>query len=244
MHYPLRPVYRCCRYGSINPLQIHELHFFELTITRPYGRQRHLRHGRDRHVSARGEARQLATVATHPLALARRSPQHLLATVQIGITLVGVLAAAFSGASISAQLAGLLKEIAWLAPYADKVAFGLVVVILTYFTLVIGELVPKRIGLGNPEGVASVLAGPMNWLSRAGAPLVFLLGRSTDALLKVFRIKPETEIKVTEEEVRLLVSEGMRAGLFHPQEPAMIDSVMAFDRMPVRDLMTPRAKII
>lgn len=172
------------------------------------------------------------------------SPNNFLATAQGGITLVGVLAAAFSGASISEKLAGPLKDIAWLAPYADKVAFGIVVLVLTYFALVIGELLPKRIGLGNPEGVASVLAGPMHRLSRLGAPLVSLLGSSTAALLKIFRIKPEPEVKVTEEEVRLLVKEGMRAGVFHHWEPAVVESVMAFDRMPVRDQMTPRSKII
>jgi putative hemolysin len=164
--------------------------------------------------------------------------------VQIGITLVGVVAAAFSGASLSGPLAAWLKGVAWLAPYADQAAFALVVLVLTYFTLVIGELVPKRVGLGDPEGVARVLAGPMHRLSRLGAPLVSLLGVSTDALLKIFRVKPEAEVKVTEDEVRLLVKEGMRAGVFHPEEPAMIESVMAFDRLPVRELMTPRAKII
>jgi putative hemolysin len=172
------------------------------------------------------------------------SPNTFLATVQIGITLVGVLAAAFGGAALADQLAVPLATISWLAPYADKVAFGLVVVVLTYFTLVIGELVPKRIGLGNPEVVARALAGPMHVLSRIGAPLVSLLGRSTDALLALLRIQPATEVKVTEEDVRLLVREGMRVGVFHAQEPAMIESVMALDHLPVRDLMTPRAKII
>jgi putative hemolysin len=172
------------------------------------------------------------------------SPNTFLATVQIGITLVGVVAAAFSGASLAAPLADALREFSWLAPYADKAAFVLVVLVLTYFTLVIGELVPKRVGLGNPEGVARVLAGPMHRLSRLGAPLVSLLGASTDALLKIFRVKPAPEVKVTEDEVRLLVKEGMRAGVFHPQEPAMIESVMGFDRLPVRELMTPRSKII
>lgn len=191
-----------------------------------------------RQLAADGDAR-----ARLALELAE-SPNTFLATVQIGITLVGVLAAALSGASISAKLTLYLQAIPWLAPQADKVAFGLVVLVLTYFSLVIGELLPKRIGLGNPERVASALAGPMNWLARAGKPLVSLLGGSTDTLLRLFRIKPETEVKVTEEEVRLLVREGMRAGVFHPDEPAMIEGVMAFDRMPVRDLMTPRAKII
>lgn len=172
------------------------------------------------------------------------SPNTFLATVQIGITLVGVLAAAFSGAAMADKLAVPLAKIGWLAPYAEEAAFGLVVVVLTYFTLVIGELVPKRIGLGNPEGVARALAGPMHLLSRLGAPLVSLLGTSTDALLALFRIKPEPEVKVTEDDVRLLVREGMRVGVFHSHEPAMVESVMAFDRRPVRDIMTPRAKII
>lgn len=199
-------------------------------------------------VSARkNRLRQLAdggdSSARRALELAE-SPNTFLATVQIGITLVGVLAAAFSGAAMADKLAVPLGEIAWLAPYADKVAFGIVVVVLTYFTLVIGELVPKRIGLGNPEGVARALAGPMHLLSRLGSPVVSLLGSSTDALLAFFRIKPEPEVKVTEDDVRLLVKEGMRVGVFHAQEPAMIESVMAFDRLPVRDLMTPRAKII
>jgi putative hemolysin len=172
------------------------------------------------------------------------SPNTFLATVQVGITLVGVLAAAFSGASLSEKLAAVLRDFPAVAPYADNLALGLVVVALTYFTLVIGELLPKRIGLGNPEGVARLLAGPMHFLSRLGAPVVTLLGRSTDLLLTLFRIKPEPEVKVSEEEVRLLVREGTRAGIFHPQEPAMIESVMAFDRVAIRDLMTPRAKII
>jgi putative hemolysin len=172
------------------------------------------------------------------------SPNTFLATVQVGITLVGVLAAAFSGASLSEKFAAYLRDFPALAPHADKLAFGLVVVVLTYFTLVIGELLPKRIGLGNPEGVARLLAGPMHRLSRLGAPVVTLLGRSTDLLLALFRIKAEPEVKVSEEEVRLLVREGTRAGIFHPEEPAMVESVMAFDRLPVRDLMTPRAKII
>ena len=197
--------------------------------------------------SRKAKLRQLAdagdTRARLALQLAE-SPNTFLATVQVGITLVGVVAATFSGASLSAPLAGMIREIPWLAPHADEAAFVLVVLVLTYFTLVIGELVPKRIGLGNPEGVARVLAGPMHRLSLIGTPLVSLLGRSTDALLALFRIKPEPEVKVTEDEVRLLVREGMRVGVLHPQEPAMIEGVMSFDRLPVRDLMTPRAKII
>ncbi|MCI0535676.1 MAG: hemolysin family protein [Verrucomicrobiales bacterium] len=199
-------------------------------------------------VSARkARLRQLAeggdSAARMALELAE-SPTTFLATVQIGITLMGVLTAAFTGATMAEKLAEPMKQAAWLAPYADKVSFALVVTALTYFTLIIGELVPKRLGLGNPEGVARALAGPMRKLSALAAPLVSLLSLSTDTLLRIFRFKPAQEGAVTEEEVKLLVKEGMRAGVFHPSEPAMVESVMALDRIPVRDLMTPRAKII
>jgi len=172
------------------------------------------------------------------------SPNTFLATVQIGITLVGVLAAAFSGATLAAELSRPLKQVAWLAPYADRVSFAIVVGALTYFTLVIGELVPKRLGLANPEGIARALAGPMTAISRLAAPLVALLSISTEALLKVLRFKPEQEATVSEEEVKLLVKEGTRAGVFLKHESEMVESVLALDRVPVRDLMTPRAKII
>jgi putative hemolysin len=181
--------------------------------------------------------------ARRALALAE-SPNTFLATVQVGITLVGVLAAAFGGASLADRLAGPLATVPWLAPYAGEVAFGAVVLVITYFTLVIGELVPKRIGLANPEGMARLVAGPMHGLSVLCAPLVSVLGRSTDALLAVLCVKPAPDAAVTEEDVRLIVREGLRAGVLHAQEPAMIEGVMSFDRCPVRDLMTPRAKII
>jgi putative hemolysin len=172
------------------------------------------------------------------------SPNTFLATVQIGITLVGVLAAAFSGATLAEKLAEPMKQVGWLAPHASKVSFAIVVSALTYFTLVIGELVPKRFGLSNPEGIARALAGPMRKLSALAAPLVSVLSFSTEMLLKLCRFKSGQEAVVTDEEVRLLVKEGTRAGIFHPNEAAMVESVMALDRIPVRDLMTPRAKII
>ena len=172
------------------------------------------------------------------------SPNTFLATVQIGITLVGVLAAAFSGATMAEKLAEPMKQVAWLAPHASKVSFAIVVTFLTYFTLVIGELLPKRVGLNNPEGIARALGKPMRTLSTLAAPLVSLLGLSTEALLKLFRFKSGQEAQVTDEEVKLLVREGTRAGVFHPNEAAVVAGVMALDRVPVRDLMTPRAKII
>ena len=172
------------------------------------------------------------------------SPNTFLATVQIGITLVGVLAATFSGATLTAHLAEPMKQFGWLAPYADKASFAIVVAGLTYFTLVIGELVPKRLGLGNPEGIACALAGPMRKLSILAGPVVSLLGVSTNALLALFRVKPAQEATVSEDEVKMLVKEGLRVGVFLPAESSMVESILALDRVPVRDLMTPRTKII
>jgi putative hemolysin len=172
------------------------------------------------------------------------SPNTFLATVQVGITLVGVLAAAFSGATLAAKLAEPMKQVTWLSQYADKVSFAIVVTLLTYFTLVIGELVPKRLGLANPEGIARLIANPMRRLSIIASPIITLLSSSTDALFSLFRVKAAQGATVTEDEVKLLVKEGMRSGVFHPSEPAMVESVMALDRIPARDLMTPRAKII
>ena len=181
--------------------------------------------------------------ARSALALAE-SPNRFLSTVQVGITLVGVLAAVFSGATIATKLADYLRLLDWSATFANRVALAAVVTGLTYLTLVIGELVPKRLGLSFPEAIARSLAGPMTALSRLVSPLVTLLTWSTDTMLKIFRIKPEPEVGVTEDEVKLLVREGTRAGVFLPHEPAMVEGVLALDRLPVADLMTPRAKII
>jgi putative hemolysin len=119
-----------------------------------------------------------------------------------------------------------------------------VVACITLASLVIGELVPKRLGLADPEGIAGFIAGPMRALSRFASPVVAFLGWCTDAILKVLGLESKTEAGVTEEEVKLLVREGTRAGVFHPSEPAMIEGVLALDRLTVGQLMTPRAKII
>ena len=129
--------------------------------------------------SRKAKLRQLADAGDSRARLAltlAEAPNTFLATVQVGITLVGVLAAAFSGASISDQLAAYLRQFSTLTPYADKIAFGVVVITLTYFTLVIGELLPKRIGLGNPEGVARVLAGSggASWTDGVGSNAAFV----------------------------------------------------------------------
>jgi putative hemolysin len=188
-------------------------------------------------------AEQGATGAKAALELSE-SPNRFLSTVQIGITLVGVFTGAFGGATLAAKLAVPIGKIAVLQPYADKIAFGVVVAILTYFSLILGELVPKRFGLSRPEGIAMAVAGPMNWLSRAASPLVTFLSASTEGLLKLLGFKPEKEAVVSEEEVRVLMQEGVRAGAFNRVESQIVHSALELDQLPVREIMTPRPKVI
>jgi putative hemolysin len=172
------------------------------------------------------------------------APHRFLATVQIGITLVGILAGAFGGATLAQHLAGPIGRIEILAPYADEIAFGCVVTIITYFSLVLGELIPKRLGLSNPERVAMAAAQPMRWLSRAASPVVSFLSFSSEGLLRRFGFNPRQEAIISEEEVRVLMQEGVRAGAFNKVESQIVHSALELDQLAVRDLMTPRPKII
>jgi putative hemolysin len=172
------------------------------------------------------------------------SPNRFLSTVQIGITLVGIFAGAFGGATLAAKLAPPIGQIAFLAPYADKLAFGIVVAGITYFSLVLGELVPKRFGLSNPESIAMRVARPMNWLSRFAAPVVSFLSVSTEALLRLLGFKPEKEVTVSEEEVRVMMQEGVRAGAFNKVESQIVHRALELDQLSVREIMTPRPKVI
>jgi len=172
------------------------------------------------------------------------SPNRFLPTVQIGITLVGLLAAAFGGITVAEQIAAALKPIPALAPYAEALGLIVVVVALTYLSLIIGELVPKRLALANPEGIACRFARLMDRLSWLARPAIWVLGVSTDGVLRLLRARPQKADAVSEEEVKLLLQEGMEAGVFHAAEPAMVESVLAFDRRPVQDIMTPREKLV
>lgn len=172
------------------------------------------------------------------------SPNRFLATVQCGITLVGVIAGAFGGARLSEHLVPHLAQLPFVGPYARPVAFGVVVLLITYLSLVLGELVPKRIGLNNPEGVAMFVSRFMRRLSATCAPVVDLLSGSTDMLLGIFGFKSNKGSQITEDEVRGLMSEGMRAGAFNKVESEIVSSVLELDQLRVRDLMTPRTKVI
>jgi putative hemolysin len=172
------------------------------------------------------------------------SPNRFLSTVQIGISLVGVFAGAFGGATLASKLAAPLAQFPALAQHADKIAFAIVVAIITYFSLVLGELVPKRLGLSNPEGIAMAMARPMNWLSRFAGPVVAFLSASTEGLLRLFGFKQSRELGVSEEEVRLMMQEGVRAGAFNTVESHIVHSALELDQLPIREIMTPRPKVI
>ncbi len=171
-------------------------------------------------------------------------PNRFLPSVQVGITLVGLLAGAFGGATLAREIAKQL--VAWppLAPYAEAIGMGVVVVTLTFLSLVIGELVPKRLALSNPERIASLMARPLDALSRLARPVIWMLGVATDVVLFVLRAKAKSPTGVSEDEVKSLMQEGSHAGVFHHAEPRMVESVLAFDQRPVTDIMTPRGKVI
>ncbi len=171
-------------------------------------------------------------------------PSRFLSTVQIGITLVGIFAGAYGGATLAEQLGILLDRVAFIAPNGGTVAFVIVVVAITYLSLVIGELVPKRIALANPERTAALVAKPMRALSRIAAPAVWLLKHSTDAVLALLGLSGVRETTITEEEVKALIAEGTQAGVFAPEEREMIDGVLRLADRTVRAVMTPRFDVV
>ena len=172
------------------------------------------------------------------------SPNRFLPSVQLGITLVGLLAAAFGGITIAEEIAAALKPLPALTQYAEAIGVGVVVVALTYLSLVIGELVPKRLALARPEVIASRMARPVELLSRLTRPIVRVLGASTDLVLRLLGARAGAAEAISDEEVKLLLEEGMKTGVFHQSEPRMVESVLAFDQQPVQDIMTPREKLV
>lgn len=177
------------------------------------------------------------------LRLAER-PNQFLATTQIGITLVGILAGAFGGATIAEKIALRLALIPELAPYAGTLGIGVVVVCLTFFSLVIGELVPKRLALNHPESIARAVVGPMRTLSWIAAPAVKILGFSTDLVIRLLGVKPNQAPPITPEEIRVLVEQGRASGVFQATEQEMIEGVLRLDEKPVAAFMTPRTQIV
>ncbi|MCW2246755.1 putative hemolysin [Azospirillum fermentarium] len=171
-------------------------------------------------------------------------PSRFLSTVQIGITLIGIVAGAYGGATLADRLGQYLDTIPWIAPYGSQAGFAIVVAVITYLSLIVGELAPKRMALVHPERIASAVARPMRVLSSATGPFVWLLGASTEGLLKLFGQQTTREQTVTEEEVKTLIKEGTQTGVFDPVEQAMIEGVLRLSDRTVRSIMTPRPDVM
>ena len=171
-------------------------------------------------------------------------PGNFLSTIQVGITLIGIMSGAIGEAAISGRLEVFLRsEFPEIAVYSRVISLTLVVIGITYFSLIIGELVPKRLALLKPERVAIFVARPMLMLSYAAYPLVRLLSWSTDLVLMLLRIRNTDEPLVTEKEIRLMIDQGTEAGVFHKSEKAMVSNVMRLDALKVGAVMTPRMDI-
>lgn len=172
------------------------------------------------------------------------SPNRFLSTVQIGISLVSTLAGAFGGATLADKLAISIERIPALRPYAHGIALVLVVLAITYFSLVIGELIPKRIAMNDPERVALSSSGFMRFLSQIASPVVSLLSASTDLGVRLLGIRPSTEPPVTEDEIKVLVEQGTQVGVFQEVEQDIIESVLRLGDRRVDAIMTPRTEIV
>ena len=171
-------------------------------------------------------------------------PNQFLATIQVGITLVGILAGAFGGATLAKEMGGWLAKAPWLAPYADAISVGAVVLATTYLTLVVGELVPKRLAMSNPERLASAVAPAMRTLSRLTSPVVRLLGLSTDLVIRLLGAKEGAGAPVSEEEIRLLLDQGTEVGIFEPGEQEVVEHAFELADETINALMTPRPEVV
>ncbi len=170
-------------------------------------------------------------------------PGRFLSTVQTGITLIGILAGAFSGAALGSPVGQRLALLGIKPETAETLGFGIVIVITTFASLVIGELVPKQFALRSPEPIAAAMARPMLWLSKATAPFVWLLDRTSAAIFKMLGLKRETPNVVTAEELHLVVAEAHISGVIEESERAIISGIVRLADRPVREVMTPRTEI-
>ncbi|MFW6357858.1 MAG: hemolysin family protein [Chroococcales cyanobacterium] len=173
------------------------------------------------------------------------NPNRILSTVQIGITLIGILAGAFSGATLAQKLAEVLDNFPAIAEHSEAIALAIVVLIVTYLSLVVGELVPKRLALNNPEDIATRVALPLRWTAILVAPVVHLLSWSTDRLLQLLgHSTTVAEPSVTEEEIKILLQQGTEAGTFEAAEQDMVERVFQLGDRKASALMTSRPEIV
>jgi putative hemolysin len=167
-----------------------------------------------------------------------------LSTVQIGITLVGVATGAFGGSALAVFISPLISRIPGIGNYAEVISVILMVVLITFLSLVLGELAPKRIAITNPEGLASRVAPLMEQLSRIGKPFVTFLNGSTNAVIRLLGIKSDDQPEITDEDLRMFIDQGAETGILNRVEEVMMEQVLNFDESRIESLITPRSKIV
>ena len=172
------------------------------------------------------------------------APGRFLSTVQIGITLVGILAGAFGGATLAEELGAWIAVFPRLAPYSGAIGIGVVVIAITYLSLILGELVPKQLGLNAPETIAAVLARPLKLLSKVSSPAVSLLDGSTRLIVRLLGIRPSNEPPVTEDELKSLMKQGTQAGVFEAGEQEIVARVLRLGERRIGELVTPRSAMV
>lgn len=187
--------------------------------------------------ASKGDAR-----AKEALDLANH-PDTFLSTVQIGITLIGILTGIYSGEALTNHIAAFFAKFQFLAAYSNGLATAVVVIVITYFSLILGELLPKRIGLSRPEAIAKLVAGPMKLISRITHPFIWLMSKSTHVLSKLLNVQ-QNDTQVTEEEIKAIISEGTEQGTIEEAEQEIIERVFHLGDRNITSLMTHRSDIV
>lgn len=181
--------------------------------------------------------------ATHALALSSQ-PTRFLSSVQVGITAIGILNGAIGQGAIAERIRVKLEQVPALAAHADTIALGIMVVALTYVSLIVGELVPKRLALTHPEAVATIIARPMEVLARIARPIVALLSVSTDSILRVLRVRQVKQPGITVDEIRVMLEQGTEEGVFESTERDLVSNVLNLDERHVGAVLTPRSDVV
>ena len=181
--------------------------------------------------------------ATQALMLSAE-PTRFLSTVQVGITCIGILSGALGEAIIASRLRGMFESVPPLAPYANALSLAIMVVVLTYVSLILGELVPKRLGLTRPEVIASLISRPIQMLAAVVRPLVYILSASTDGILRLFRVTQSSQPAVTLEEIKILMELGTEEGVFERSEQELVSNVLNLDDRKVGAILTPRSDVV
>lgn len=181
--------------------------------------------------------------ATRALALANK-PANFLSTIQIAITVISILSGAIGEASLAEPLTSYLSRYVWLQAYSDRLAFWITVTGIAVFSLILGELVPKRLALLNPEGIASFIAKPMELISAIAFPIVRSTSFITDLILYLLGVRARTHPPVSEDEINVLMEQGAEAGIFEKHEQTLVSRIFRLDDQPIRSVMTPRGDIV